>query len=93
MESILRVNVHLVLLLGYTALLFGLGLLVARRVRGSADFFVAGRALSAPLLMSTILAANIGAGATVGGGHVARGPCRPGLEDPVGGPAGPAQGD
>ena len=50
MESILRVNVHLVLLLGYTALLFGLGLLVARRVRGSADFFVAGRALSAPLL-------------------------------------------
>ncbi len=66
MESILRVNVHLVLLLGYTALLFGLGLLVARRVRGSADFFVAGRALSAPLLMSTILAANIGAGATVG---------------------------
>ncbi|MFM8356312.1 MAG: sodium:solute symporter [Gammaproteobacteria bacterium] len=59
-------NVHLILLLGYTALLFGLGLLVARRVRGSADFFVAGRALSAPLLMSTILAANIGAGATVG---------------------------
>lgn len=66
MESILAVNVHLVLLLSYTALLFVLGLLVARRVRDSADFFVAGRALSAPLLMSTVLAANIGAGATVG---------------------------
>ena len=35
-------------------------------MRGSADFFVAGRSLSAPLLFSTVLAANIGAGATIG---------------------------
>src|SRR3954464_15765395 len=39
---------------------------MSRAVRGSADFFVAGRALSAPLLFSTILAANIGAGTTIG---------------------------
>jgi SSS family solute:Na+ symporter len=35
-------------------------------VRGSADFFVAGRSLSAPLLFTTVLASNIGAGATIG---------------------------
>ena len=39
---------------------------MARFVRGSADFFVAGRRLSAPLIFATVLAANIGAGATVG---------------------------
>jgi SSS family solute:Na+ symporter len=35
-------------------------------VHGSADFFVAGRRLSAPLIFTTVLASNIGAGATVG---------------------------
>jgi SSS family solute:Na+ symporter len=39
---------------------------IARFVRGSADFFVAGRSLSAPLLFTTVLASNIGAGATIG---------------------------
>ncbi|HEX8943232.1 MAG TPA: sodium:solute symporter family protein [Gemmatimonadaceae bacterium] len=43
-----------------------IGLVVARMVRGSADFFVAGRRLSAPLIFTTVLASNIGAGATVG---------------------------
>ena len=43
-----------------------IGLVVARLVRGSADFFVAGRRLSAPLIFTTVLASNIGAGATVG---------------------------
>ena len=38
---------------------------MSRLVRGSGDFFVAGRRLSAPLLFSTVLAANIGAGTTV----------------------------
>ena len=42
------------------------GLWVARLVRGSGDFFVAGRRPEAPLLFSTVLAANIGAGTTVG---------------------------
>jgi SSS family solute:Na+ symporter len=60
------VNAHLLLLLAYSVGLTALGLWIARRVRGPADFFVAGRALSWPLLASNILAANIGAGTTIG---------------------------
>src|SRR5262249_42520756 len=43
-----------------------LGVWIARRVRGAGDFFVAGRALGPGLLAATLLAANIGAGSTVG---------------------------
>ena len=57
---------HLVLLLVYAALQIGVGLWIGRRVRSSGDFFVAGRALGPGLLFSTMLAANIGAGSTVG---------------------------
>lgn len=39
---------------------------ISRYVRGARDFFVAGRGLSAPLVLATVLASNIGAGATVG---------------------------
>ena len=42
-----------------------LGLWIGRRVRGTGDFFVAGRRLGPGLLFSTMLAANIGAGSTV----------------------------
>lgn len=59
-------NVYVGLLLAYSVALTALGLWVARRVRGPADFFVAGRALPWPLVAATLLAANIGAGATVG---------------------------
>jgi SSS family solute:Na+ symporter len=55
-----------VLLLGYAALLVGAGLWVSRRVRASGDFFVAGRALPGAMVFVTLLAANIGAGSTVG---------------------------
>ena len=55
-----------VLLLVYALLLVGLGVFVSRWVRGSADFFVAGRALPGWLVFATLLAANIGAGSTVG---------------------------
>lgn len=44
----------------------GLGLWIGRRVRTSGAFFVAGRRLGPGLLASTMLAANIGAGSTVG---------------------------
>jgi solute:Na+ symporter, SSS family len=64
-------NLHLALLIVYSIALVGIGLWIARHVRGSADFFVAGRRLSAPLLFSTILAANIGAGTTIGAAGVA----------------------
>jgi solute:Na+ symporter, SSS family len=60
------VNIYVALLLAYSAALTALGLWIARRVRGPADFFVAGRTLPWPLITATMLAANIGAGATVG---------------------------
>ena len=59
-------NLTLVLLLAYSAGLIGLGVWIGRRVETSGRFFVADRRLSAVLLFSTVLAANIGAGSTVG---------------------------
>lgn len=59
-------NLHLALLVGYSALLVGLGVWIGRRVKSTGDFFVAGRSLGPSLLFSTMLAANIGAGSTVG---------------------------
>lgn len=56
----------LAFLIGYSALMVTVGLWVGRRVRAGADFFVAGRRLSPALIFSTFLAANIGAGSTVG---------------------------
>jgi len=60
------VSLHLALLLAYSVLQVLLGLWIGRRVRGTDDFFVAGRRLGPALLFSTLLAANIGAGSTVG---------------------------
>jgi SSS family solute:Na+ symporter len=65
------VNTYLVLLLAYAVALTAVGLWVARLVKGSSDFFVAGRGLTAPLLFSTVLASNIGAGSTVGAAGLA----------------------
>lgn len=62
----MSLNLHLVLLLGYSVLLVGLGLWIGRRVKVTGDFFVAGRGLGPGLLFCTMLAANIGAGSTVG---------------------------
>ena len=59
-------NLYLTVLLFYAAVLMGLGLWIGRRARRSPDFFVAGRRLGPFLLFSTMLAANIGAGSTVG---------------------------
>jgi len=53
-------------LLLYCAGLIGLGVWIGRRVGSSGSFFVADRRLGAPLLFATVLAANIGAGSTVG---------------------------
>jgi SSS family solute:Na+ symporter len=43
-----------------------IGLALGRRVKSASDFFVARRQLGPGLLFSTLLAANIGAGSTVG---------------------------
>ncbi len=56
----------LVLLLAYSACLVALGLWIGRTVGTSGEFFVAGRSLGPGLLFATLLAANIGAGSTVG---------------------------
>jgi SSS family solute:Na+ symporter len=65
------VNVPLILLLAYTIGITAFGVWIGRRVRGPADFFVAGRKLTWPLVGGTVLAANIGAGTTVGAASLA----------------------
>lgn len=57
---------QLALLIGYSVAQIALGLWIARRVHTTRDFFVAGRRLGPGLLLATLLAANIGAGSTVG---------------------------
>lgn len=57
---------YLLILIGYSVLMISLGMFWSRRVAASSDFFVAGRGLSTGLVFSTLLAANIGAGSTVG---------------------------
>ena len=57
---------YLLIIVVYSAAQIALGLWVARRVRGSSDFFVAGRRLGPGLLFATFLAANIGGGSTIG---------------------------
>jgi len=60
------VNLQLAVLIGYSALFIGFGFFVSRRVKKADDFLVAGRSLGPGLLAATFLAANIGAGSTVG---------------------------
>lgn len=64
-------NAYLVLLIVYSVGLTALGLFIARKVQKSSDFFVASRTLSWPLLGATVMAANIGAGSTVGAAGLA----------------------
>ena len=61
-----QVNFYLITLSLYSLGLMALGVWLGRRVRGTSDFFVAGRQLGPGLIFSTMLAANIGAGSTVG---------------------------
>ena len=64
-------NVHLTLLIVYSIGIVAFGLWTARLVRGSSEFFVAGRSMGPGLILSSMLAANIGAGSTVGVAGVA----------------------
>ena len=59
-------NLHLLLLIVYSVGVVALGIWASRFVRGSSDFFVGSRSLGPALLMSSMLAANIGAASTVG---------------------------
>lgn len=59
-------NLYLIALLLYSIFLMALGIVMSRRVKNSADYLVAGRSLGTGRLFATFLAANIGAGSTVG---------------------------
>jgi solute:Na+ symporter, SSS family len=59
-------NLYLGALLFYSVFLMALGLFISRRVKNSSDFLVAGRSLGPGRIFATFLAANIGAGSTVG---------------------------
>jgi solute:Na+ symporter, SSS family len=59
-------TLHFAVLASYSVALMALGLWIGRRLRGASDFFVASRRLGPGLIFSTMLAANIGAGSTVG---------------------------
>jgi SSS family solute:Na+ symporter len=65
------VSLHLTLLILYSFAIVGLGIWTARLVRGSSEFFVAGRSLGPGLVLVSMLAANIGAGSTVGAAGLA----------------------
>jgi SSS family solute:Na+ symporter len=60
------VTASLAFLLAYSAGIVALGLWIGRKVRTAEGFFVAGRSLGPGLVFSTMLAANIGGGSTVG---------------------------
>ena len=59
-------TLHLALLIVYSIGVVSLGLWTSRLIRTSGDFFVAGRRLGPGLIFASMLAANIGSGATVG---------------------------
>ncbi|MFV2007221.1 MAG: sodium:solute symporter family protein [Longimicrobiales bacterium] len=59
-------TLYLGLLLAYSAGLIGMGLWLGRRVESASAFFVADRRLGALPVFATVLAANIGAGSTMG---------------------------
>ena len=59
-------NIHLILLIVYSVGIVSFGVWTARFIRGSSDFFVASRSLGPGLILASMLAANIGAGSTVG---------------------------
>lgn len=59
-------SLELAVLIAYSAGIIAFGLFISRNVRDASDFLVAGRRLGPGLLFTTFLAANIGAGSTVG---------------------------
>src|SRR4029453_1480662 len=59
-------TIHLALLIAYCVVIMAMGLVMGRQTKTKGDFFVAGRSLGPGLLFATLVAANIGAGSTVG---------------------------
>jgi solute:Na+ symporter, SSS family len=59
-------NAYFVTLLAYSAVLIAVGWIASRKVHSAGDFLVAGRRFGPGVIFATFLAANIGAGSTVG---------------------------
>lgn len=59
-------NLYLIGLFAYSVLLMTVGIVISRRIKTASDFLVAGRRLGPGLIFTTFLAANLGAGSTVG---------------------------
>ncbi len=59
-------NIYFAALIVYSAVLILTGFVAARKVKSASDFLVAGRSFGPGILFATFLAANIGAGSTVG---------------------------
>ncbi|MGB6546066.1 MAG: sodium:solute symporter family protein [Candidatus Acidiferrales bacterium] len=59
-------NPYFATLLAYSAVLIAVGWIASRKVRSAGDFLVAGRRFGPGVIFATFLAANIGAGSTVG---------------------------
>lgn len=59
-------NYYLITIIIYALILIGLGWTIGKHVKGAAEFFVGNRSFGWPLLFTTLIAANIGAGSTVG---------------------------
>lgn len=64
--TLLMGNRYVQAILSYAILLILIGWYVGTRVKSSSGFFVAGRKLTTGLLFTTLIAANLGAGSTVG---------------------------
>jgi SSS family solute:Na+ symporter/sodium/proline symporter len=58
-------SVYLYFILVYLCVLIGVGAVLSRRVRTGADFMVAGRKLSLPILVGTLVATWIGSGTII----------------------------
>ena len=56
----------LVFIFVYAVILVAIGAVIGRKAKSASDFFVAGRKFGAGLLFTSLIAANLGAGSTVG---------------------------
>lgn len=61
-KEVYAVVVYISTILGYLAILLIVGVLLAKRIKSKEDFLVAGRKLTAPVLVGTLLATWIGSG-------------------------------
>ena len=58
--------IMLVFIIFYALILIAIGVYVGRKAKSASDFFVAGRNFNSGILFTTLIAANLGAGSTVG---------------------------